>query len=580
MTDPVRAPFRAAANAPNERRSGTIIASLLFLSLVGCAIAIGVFAGSEPVHLNETPVPFGSWALEWDASTSPPSVEQAAQVQALRSVAAGIGGLVALLAFVTLLTLRRQELRLRRAEYYLHWAVGARRIQLVARFVGRTWMWALAVGGIGLGLAFLLPRLVEISFPGEAQVPLRVAPFLILATVLGVLFLRWESRAGEQAARPQHDAMSRVASGPVSVSALGFAVLTGVGLLSTYAPAETPDGQGAPLTAAVSLHDLPGQVGIDEVMSWVGRASQLTGGLGVASAGTVRGTGVGNLTWVDCGRCFEGGLPLPFRTVRTEAFAVGQDTFPHIGLELLEGRDFDNLVDTGEPTVAIVSRALANRHFERGEAIGRRVRIGDSDWLTVIGIVSDRGDIRDHMEYAVYLPVTQVHPTELEVIAATSEDRLHRALQLAPAGISVSNPRSLAQIFDVHTWFRRVLGLAAFLAYALVVCGVWIGASNEAKATEFEISLRKAVGAKRHDLIRHFVGRASKNLVVALSVGAWLALFIGVGLGEAYGGIPLADLSVSLWAALPVAAALVVGFWPSYARSMRLTPSAGLGAGE
>lgn len=578
MTDPILAPFRAAANVPTEIRSGTIIASLLFLSLAACSVAIVAFSDSARIYLAEWPVPFGDWTLEWEVGTSPPSVEQSAQVEALRSVAAGITGFVVLLAFVTLMMLRRQELRIRAAEYYLHWAVGARRIQLVARFIGRTWEPALVVGSIGFCSTVLIPRLMEASFPGAADVPIRIAPLLILTTVLGVLFVKWESRAGEQVARSRRHSIGWVASGPVSISALGFAILTGVGLLSTYAPTDDLDGQDTLLTAGVSLNDMPQPANIDEIMGWISRSTAMTGPLGLASAGTVRGTGVNNMTWVDCGRCFEGGLPLPFRTVRTEVFAVTQDTFPHLGLDLLEGRGFDNQVDSAKPSVAIVSRALAGRHFEGGQAVGRRIRVGDSDWLTVIGIVTDRSDIRDHMEYAVYLPVTQARPTELEVIGQTSKDRLRRAAEMVPAGISVSDPKSIAEVFAVHSWFGRALGVVAVLSYVMVLFGVWIGASNEAKATEFEISLRKAVGAKRSDLIRHFMGRTSKSLAVALGVGAWLALFLGAGLNEAYGGIPQADLSVSLWAALPVIAAFVAGFWPSYARSIRLTPSAGLRA--
>lgn len=580
MKDPLQIPFLAGASARGARSGPKLVTAFLFLSLAVGAMTARAFADAERVHLQETRVPFGSWAVEWDAAASSPSVEQVAQTDALRRVAVGVTGLVSLLAFLTLITLRRQEHRLRAAENYVHWAVGARGVQFVARLVGRTWRWAVIMALLAVAAVAVVLRAMESSFPGDAHLPAQWAPFLILTVVIGVLFVNWERRAGERAAKPRLNPLGRLATGPVAVSALGFAVLTAVGLLSAHAPTGDPHNGDTLLTAGVSLDGGPQQAGISEILTWVSRTAETTGPLGVASAGTVRGAGVATRAWVDCGRCFEGGLPMPFKTVRAEVFAVGQDTFPHLGLEVVEGRDFDNGVDVGEPAVAIVSQALARRHFERGEAVGRRIRFGEDGWLTVVGIVTDRGDIRDHMEYAVYLPVTQARPTELEVMGQTSRDQLRHAAQVTSAGISVALPRSLEEVFGVHSWFGQVLSVAGVFSYLLVVLGVWLGASNEAKATEFEISLRKAVGATRADLLRHFLGRTSKGLFLALVAGAWLALFAGVGLSEAYGGIPVADLSVSAWASLPVVAAFVVGFWPSYARSMRRTPSVGLRADE
>ncbi len=579
MKDPLQTPFQAAARAPVGRFGPKLVTAFLLLSLVVGALTARAFADTERVYLEEAPVPFGSWAMEWDATASPASVEQAAQTNALRRVAVGVTGLVSLLAFLTLITLQRQEHRLRAAEDYVHWAVGARRVQFVARLVGRTWRRAVIIALLAVAAVALVLRAMESSFPGDAHVPAQWAPFLILTVVIGVLFVNWECRAGERAARSRPDRLGQLATGPVAVSALGFAVLTAVGLLSAHAPKSDAHGGDTLLTAGVSLGDGAQQADISDLLNWVSRTAQTTGPLGVASAGTVRGAGVAARAWVDCGRCFEGGLPMPFKTVRTEVAAVGQDTFPHLGLEVAEGRDFDNRVDVGDPAVAIVSQTLARRHFERGEAVGRRIRFGEGGWLTVVGIVTDRGDNRDHMEYAVYLPVTQTRPTELEVMGRASRDQLRRAAHVTAAGISVADPRSLDEVFAVHNWFGWVLDVAGVLSYLLVVLGVWLGASNEARATEFEISLRKAVGATRADLIRHYLGRTSQSLIVALGVGAWLALFAGVGLSEAYGAIPVADLSVYAWAALPVVAALVVGFWPSYSRSIRRTPSVGLREG-
>jgi len=280
--------------------------------------------------------------------------------------------------------------------------------------------------------------------------------------------------------------------------------------------------------------------------------------------------------WVDCGDCYEGGLPVPIRVVRTEIHAVASDAFPHLGLTLLRGRDFDESVDVGRLRVAIVSRALAARHFEDGEALGRAIRVGDSPWLTVVGVVDDPPDARDHREYSVYLPLAQAAPSEIEIIAGPSPESMASALRSAPEAAEIAPARGAAVVFAAHGWFRMVLGLLGGAAYALVFLGVWLGARNEARATTFELSLRKAVGARRRDLHARFVTATGKRLTVAFGLGVWLSLFLGAGLSDAYGAMPHLDGQVWLRVALLVAVAYLVGAWPAWLRASRTPPAVGL----
>ncbi|HVD93826.1 MAG TPA: ABC transporter permease, partial [Vicinamibacterales bacterium] len=66
--------------------------------------------------------------------------------------------------------------------------------------------------------------------------------------------------------------------------------------------------------------------------------------------------------------------------------------FTTMGIPLLAGRDF-TARDTAEaPHVAIVSELIVREYFPGGpgEALGRRVRLGDrGEWLTVVGVVAD-----------------------------------------------------------------------------------------------------------------------------------------------------------------------------------------------
>jgi len=360
------------------------------------------------------------------------------------------------------------------------------------------------------------------------------------------------------------------------VAAVGFAILTGVTLLDRYGP----DAGLPPVPAGTVVAQLPVGDGTDGRTS-IPEGTWMDGGagVGVASAGTVRGAGPRARVWVDCGRCSEGGLPLPVRTVAAEVFAVAPDTFAHLGLALRAGRDFLDGEGRDAPPAAIVSRALAARHFERGDAVGRRVRFGDGDWITVVGIVDDRPDVRDHTEYAVYLPLAVARPRRMEMVGPSAE-ALRAALAAAPELAAAAIPRTTAEVFAVHGWFGGIMEALGLVCLGLVAFGVWLGARNEARATVFQVSLRKAMGARPRHLVREFAATAWTRLLVSLGAGAWLSLFLSSGLNKAYGSVPAMDLAVWGMAAVPVASALVLGSLPPFIRALRTHPVEGLARSE
>lgn len=546
---------------------------------VVAVVFVSIMAGDS--MLVETPVPAGAWALDRGADARPPAVEQALQVRALRDVAAAATGLVAFLAGMIVVGLLRQRSRLRRAESYVHWAMGARRVHLAAKLTGAAWPWALLLLGSGVLAGLLVPALLAGTFPGPAEIPQNLAASLVVATGLLVLIVRWESGAGRRSVRGE-GWLGRAVSSPASVAAVGFATLTAVGLLARHAPgiadpARNTDGR-TELVGEISLHAVPLRVRAAAIAAWTTAAASEGGGrAGLASAGAARGVGYGAQVWIDCGNCFEGGLPMPVKTVRAELHAVAADTFPHLGLEVLRGRDFDDSRDMGEPAVAIVTRAMAVRHFEGGEAVGRRIRVGESEWRTVVGVVTDPPDARDHTEYSVFVPVTQVAPAHLEILAGSYED-LEPWLATAPMEAGSATLRTRKEVFAVHGWFARVLGVVGGVAYLLVFFGVWLGSRNEARATVFELALRRAVGARKRDIHAHVVLSSGRTLSVALAVGAWLSLFFGGGLEAAYGSIPNIDPTVWIRVGAMIALAWIAGVWPSFTRARSLPPVAGLRA--
>lgn len=573
--DPIGAPFRLGAA---RRRDPTVRWAALTLLVVACSAAVSVVAtmartGGDGGQIVESPVAVGPWDIEWGGSMTLPAAEQARQMAALRDVTAAASALLGILGLLTVVGLWRQRLRLRRTEDAVHWSVGARRVQAAARLVGEGWRWGALALGASVAVAYGVREVLEATFPGTAELPAHVGGCLIVLTALAAALLRWEAGAGLKAARAGTRRPALLSS-PAVVAALGFTVLTGVGLLGRHAPGgETSAPVEGRIVTGLSLSGVPERRRAEGLTTWLTRSDRA---FGVASAGAVRGVGRSVDVWVDCGNCYEGGLPLPIRVVRAEVHAVASDTFPHLGLDVVGGRDFDESVDRRVPDVAIVSRAMAVRHFEDGEAVGRVIRVGESGWLTVVGVVSDAHDARDHAEYAVYLPLVGVAPAEVEVIASTGSP----VAASLPEGADLGPTRSEDEVFAAHGWFAGLLGVLGATAYVLVVLGVWLAGRSEALAMAFDLSLRRAVGARRRDLHGHFARSSIKRLAIAFGIGGWLSLFLGAGLNGAYGSIPQIDGAVWLGAALPVALAYLVGTWPVFVRASRMPPATGLARGS
>jgi hypothetical protein len=90
---------------------------------------------------------------------------------------------------------------------------------------------------------------------------------------------------------------------------------------------------------------------------------------------------VGHLRFAqtECGVCYIPGtppVPAPFKGEVAVHHAVSPDTFQMAGIEVLEGRGFTPADGPTAEPVAIVSRGFAAKHFQDGDAIGRRVQIG------------------------------------------------------------------------------------------------------------------------------------------------------------------------------------------------------------
>ena len=79
--------------------------------------------------------------------------------------------------------------------------------------------------------------------------------------------------------------------------------------------------------------------------------------------------------------------------VTVEAATVGAGYFDALNMPLLQGRLFDDVIDTSASLpVAIVNEAFANRFWPDGPAVGRKIRlhgVRDAQETEIVGVVGD-----------------------------------------------------------------------------------------------------------------------------------------------------------------------------------------------
>ena len=76
--------------------------------------------------------------------------------------------------------------------------------------------------------------------------------------------------------------------------------------------------------------------------------------------------------------------------VRVDAtMTVGPGFFATVGQRMIGGRELAWSDGPNAPGVAVINESLARRLFGRGDAVGRRVRIGDPPAVEVVGVVGD-----------------------------------------------------------------------------------------------------------------------------------------------------------------------------------------------
>ena len=268
---------------------------------------------------------------------------------------------------------------------------------------------------------------------------------------------------------------------------------------------------------------------------------------------------------------------------------VGSDYFRTLRINLMAGRDFEDRDDETAAPVAVVNQTLAQRFWGGApNAIGKRIRAGEGDWRTVIGVAADVKYVRidEAPRPYFYLPLLQSYrssmilstrgsaPVDLLVEQARARiAALDPELPILHAGTLAESTRGALILFQLMATMLFLFGAAGM---ALAAIGTYGLVSYIVKQSTHEIGIRMALGASGRSVVLAFLARGVKLGAIGAAIGVTAALGLTRLLGSALFGVSSTDAqSFARALAIVLGIVIVATLVPAW-RAARINPLSAL----
>lgn len=267
---------------------------------------------------------------------------------------------------------------------------------------------------------------------------------------------------------------------------------------------------------------------------------------------------------------------------------IGDNLVRTLGLRLIEGRNFDPSeeairyqgVGLDQNGTTIITKALADKLFPDGKALGRTIRIGeeaDAGRRTVIGVVDHLmrnklgQDDRENIQYSMIFPgIPDMWPLPVfgvRALTASSTERVRKEVESTlRRSVGAELVRGIEPQVETFQQFRDralanskasvwLLSGVTIVVLLVTLGGIFGLTSYWIQQRTKEFGIRRALGARRGDLLRAV--QLENLLLMSLGVllGACAAYGVNSWLMRHF------ELTALPWAYLPLggAALLVLG---------------------
>jgi putative ABC transport system permease protein len=295
-----------------------------------------------------------------------------------------------------------------------------------------------------------------------------------------------------------------------------------------------------------------------------------------------------------------GGKPLIVKTggIDTDQFSIVGDAteaFSTIPRNMESGRHYTAEEDRRGAKVTILGHAIAETLFPDGNAVGREILIDGAEY-TVVGVfVKMKGGFfgQNPVDSQISIPfrtacarypqvdrftlTARARPGMRQQAYEEVQETLHKLRHLGPHDpddFTLSTPDQIVKQFDSVTGMIVMVAIA-ISGLGLLVGGIGVMNIMLVSVTERtrEIGIRKAIGARRRDIIIQFLFEAVALTGAGGMIGIAFAVLATVLIGALVSSLPSV---VPVWAlitgfAVSVGVGIFFGVWPAV-KAARLSP--------
>ena len=265
------------------------------------------------------------------------------------------------------------------------------------------------------------------------------------------------------------------------------------------------------------------------------------------------------------------------------------------GIDLVEGRYFNNSDRGLDKATIIVTESFAKRQFPNESPLGKRLRLIENandtfEWLTIVGVVKHTsfGEVLSDQARlgAIFRPYSQAPVVEFHVVMEMKAE-IPAVLSSFRSQLASLDPNLPAFRFETYEGRRkRFSGSFTFLSQVFLIFGVvavFIAAtgiygltSNTVNQRAQEIGVKRAMGALESRIIKEYLLTGVKQLLWGGVPGLLLGGAIGIAMSKQL-GVALSDLMLlPLPLVLIIVGVVLFSTYLPTSRVLNLSPSQAL----